>query len=82
MNRETYYRNARLARIGALGTLAMSLSYRWYQWFLVEVYDLRFPHIGDGRQLPESFDSLIAKSRERRRLGLESGRLRMGRWTR
>ena len=52
----------RLARLGALGTLATSLSSEKYEWFLCEVYDLRFPHVGSCRHRNNrSFDSLRGK---------------------
>ena len=39
----------RQARLGNLGPLAMSVSNSLYGWLLHEVYDPRFPHVGDDR---------------------------------
>jgi hypothetical protein len=60
-----YYRNARL---GNLETLAFCAK-KYFQWFLHEVYDLRFPLIGDKKGLEnnsrfayhKTFDSLAGK---------------------
>ena len=49
MTRERFKELHRAARVGNLGTLACTLPGKLYQWFLTEVYDLRFPHIGDDR---------------------------------
>ena len=49
MTRDSYRRFHRLARCGALGTLATTTDRDSYQWFLSEVYDTRHPHIGDDR---------------------------------
>jgi hypothetical protein len=60
----------RQARLGLLGTLSAQVPSGWYQWFLREVYDLRFPHIGDSRHnnLPRTFDSLRYGGRTHARL--------------
>ena len=56
----------RLARIGNLGTLTFTAG-DLYHWFLTEVYDLRFPHVGDGRHghLPWTFDPLRVSTADR-----------------
>jgi hypothetical protein len=67
IERHWYTRCHRIARIGNLGTLAMSLSEPQYQWFLTQVYDLRFPHIGSERHMNRrTFDSLRQGVRARR----------------
>lgn len=66
MNRNTYKERHRIARLGNLGTLACSsgCTRGEYQFFLREVYDLRFPHIGDSRHnVWRSFDSLARRER-------------------
>ena len=45
MSRERFRVRHRHARLGNLGTLAMSMSGVCFQWFLTEVYDLRFPQL-------------------------------------
>ena len=59
--RKNFEARSRLARCGSLGALAMRCgTSREYQYFLTEVYDLRFPHIGDDRHAMRAkhFDSL------------------------
>jgi len=51
MNKKQFKRLYRAARCGDLNFVACSLKYESYQWFLREVYDLRFPAIGDQRGL-------------------------------
>lgn len=50
MTRERFKELHRAARAGNLGTLACTLPDKLYHWFLLEVYDLRFPHVGDDRR--------------------------------
>lgn len=58
-SRARYYQFHRIARLGNLGTLACSMAQERYQWFLREVYDLRFPHVGNDRHtFPRTFCSL------------------------
>ena len=58
LSRRSYYEFHRIARLGNLGTLACRMESSAYQWFLREVYDLRFPHIGDDRHnFPRTFCS-------------------------
>ena len=62
MKLETYKARHRLARMGNLGVLACSMQGDLYQWFLREVYDIRFPHVGDERHMrARTFDSLRGK---------------------
>ena len=62
MNRTEFRRNHRLARMGSLGTLAVSLGMDLYLWFLHEVYDLRHPHVGSTRHFNvRTYDSLRGK---------------------
>ncbi len=49
MNRDKFKSFHRQARLGNLGSLAMSVSNSLYGWLLSEVYDPRFPHVGDDR---------------------------------
>lgn len=58
MTRERFKHFHRVARVGGLGTLATALDNRRFQWFLTQVYDLRFPRIRDLRIDTRSFDSL------------------------
>ncbi|PWU21767.1 MAG: hypothetical protein C5B50_01015 [Verrucomicrobia bacterium] len=51
LSRQAFRFNHRQARLGNLGLLAVSLTPKSYQWFLTQVYDLRYPHIGDERHL-------------------------------
>ena len=68
MTKNQYKICCRNARLGNLGTLALYTK-NHFQWFLREVYDLRFPLIGDERGLRNSsrfvyhktFDSLAGK---------------------
>lgn len=50
MTRERFKTLHRAARLGDLGSLACTLPGDVYQWFLREVYDLRFPHFGEDRR--------------------------------
>lgn len=60
--RQNYLKLHRLARLGSLGTVCFETSWNEYQWFLTQVYDLRFPHIGDGRHhMPRTFDPLARR---------------------
>ena len=45
MTKHTYIELNRVARLGNLGTLCFSAG-SLYDWFLANVYDLRFPHCG------------------------------------
>ena len=69
MNARTRFRSlARQARLGNLGTLAMSLPRSEYDWYLHNVYDLRYPHVGDDRHLRvRTFDSLQSGAKVRLR---------------
>lgn len=49
MTRQRYLECHRLARVGKLGSLAVGLGGEAFQWFLVEVYDVRHPVIGSDR---------------------------------
>jgi hypothetical protein len=52
MKKESFKNLYRLARCGSLCSVAcMTDSKEIYNWFLYEVYDLRFPRIGDKRGL-------------------------------
>lgn len=64
MTKSQYQIRHQAARAGNLGTLACSLcGPAEFQWFLTQVYDLRFPHIGDSRHnVPRTFDSLARRS--------------------
>lgn len=64
MNRETYRTIHRIARMGCLGTLSAYSSRKDFYWFLKEVFDLRFPRIGDRKPWQKSFDSLRGKLRK------------------
>ena len=65
MKRETFSELHRTARLGNLGTLACRAG-ELYDWFLTEVYDLRFPHVGDRRYLTvTTFDSLRVSTARR-----------------
>jgi hypothetical protein len=59
MNQIKFRELHRTARLGNLGTLSFSAG-SLYDWFLTQVYDLRFPHIGDDKHFgwPRCFDSL------------------------
>lgn len=48
MNRERFRHLHRTARLGNLGTLTFEAGARYY-WFLENVYDLRYPHLGSDR---------------------------------
>ncbi len=77
MPRRAYVVHHRTARNGNLGPLACSMHAETYQWFLCEVYDLRFPHIGDDRHplnRIRSFDSLGGGFRVRLWNRLATGR--------
>lgn len=77
MNREFFRQFHAMARKGCLGSLAMSVTGNFYVWFLREVYDLRFPHIGDDRHAlnrVRSFDNLAGGFRSRRWLRVATGR--------
>ena len=58
MNKDTFRSLARTARLGNLGTLTFAAG-ELYDWFLENVYDLRFPHVGDDRRAMNvrTFDS-------------------------
>jgi hypothetical protein len=59
LTRNRFREYHRIARLGILGTLACRMEPAPYQWFLREVYDLRFPRIGDERHnFPRTFCSL------------------------
>jgi hypothetical protein len=65
MTRSTYKTLHRTARLGNLGSLTFSAGEHYY-WFLEEVYDIRFPHIGDSRHnVPRTFDPLQVSTRHR-----------------
>lgn len=51
MKRANYYAAHRLARLGHLGTLAMTHSRNNFLWFLGEVHDPRFPRVGSDRHV-------------------------------
>lgn len=58
MNATKYRDLHRTARLGNLGTLTLTAGNDFY-WFLENVYDIRFPHVGSNRHcLPETFDTL------------------------
>lgn len=59
MNQSTFKNCYQMARMGALGPLCFAAG-NHYQWFLRQVYDLRFPHIGDDRHQMQgrSFDAM------------------------
>lgn len=58
MNQEKYRALHRLARTACLGSLTFEAG-SLYDWFLTQVYDLRYPHVGDRRYVPQrTFDSL------------------------
>lgn len=66
MTRATFKELHRTARLGNLGTLTFAAG-DLYQWFLTQVYDLRFPHVGDDRHFgwPRQFDSLRQSTAQR-----------------
>ena len=64
LTREKYMASHRIARIGCLGTLSAYSSREDFDWFLKEVFDLRFPRIGDRKPWKKSFDSLRGKLRK------------------
>lgn len=65
MTRTTYNRLHRMARMGNLGSLTVAAGQSYY-WFLEEVYDIRFPHVGDSRHnVPHTFDPLRVSTRQR-----------------
>ena len=59
----------REARLGNLGSLAMSVSNDRYNWLLHEVYDIRFPRLGNDRHFgwPRCFDPLKTSTANRLR---------------
>lgn len=65
MTRELFKELHRIARMGNLGTLTFRAGDAYY-WFLEQVYDIRFPHVGDSRHnVPRSFDPLRVSTRNR-----------------
>lgn len=66
MSKKQYLALHRQARLQNLGTLACTLSRKQYDWFLHEVYDLRFPCLGVTPQSywRKGFDSLRAPIRK------------------
>ena len=69
MTREKFKSLHRTARLGNLGTLTVTSGDDYY-WFLEQVYDLRFPHVGDNRHAVNSvrtFDTLRFNSVKRAR---------------
>lgn len=66
MTRETFHMLHRQARLGNLGSLTFQAGQLYY-WFLENVYDLRFPHLGNDRHFgwPKCFDSLRQSTRNR-----------------
>lgn len=68
MTRTLHYDLHRTARLGNLGTLTVRAGELYY-WYLENVYDLRFPHVGDGRHghLPHTFDALRVSAAQRLR---------------
>lgn len=59
MTRSRFTDLHRMARLGNLGSLTFAAGSS-FDWFLTQVYDLRFPHIGDDKHFgwPRQFDSL------------------------
>jgi hypothetical protein len=76
MNRSIFRALCRQARMGNLGTLATSLPRPLYIFFFAEVYDLRFPRIGNERHaFPQTFDCLASRNWVRGSLRKVNGRL-------
>lgn len=55
--RQRYLVRQRLARLGALGTLATSCVRADFEWLTREVFDLRFPRAGSRKyEAPRTYD--------------------------
>jgi len=69
MQKSTFKACYQMARLGALGPLCFAAGAR-YQWLLTQVYDLRFPHIGDERHgmNGRNFDEMQHGGQTHRRL--------------
>jgi hypothetical protein len=76
MSPSNYKAAHRLARIGNLGTLAMSTG-AMFPHFLSQ-FDLRFPRIGSRSQWPRTFDSLRQGVKVRRLSASYVSRKRLG----